>query len=140
VSQGLHIRIWNDDLLASYILCCSEQFRQYCAKQRCPYLHYDKFKHKTYHASIERNTGHNSTLPLTLALDGGWMVKATLRVLSPKNDCYPLCRQLGGRQGPSGRVRKMSPSTGFDPRTFKPVASYYIANTISDHKQQQHSL
>jgi hypothetical protein len=32
-------------------------------------------------------------------------------------------RGLGGPQGRSGRVRKMSPPLGFDPRTAQPVAS-----------------
>jgi hypothetical protein len=30
---------------------------------------------------------------------------------------------LGGSQGRSGRVRKISPLPGFDPRTVQPVAS-----------------
>ena len=38
---------------------------------------------------------------------------------------YPLYRRLGETQGPSGRVRKISPLTGFDPRTAQPVASRY---------------
>jgi hypothetical protein len=35
----------------------------------------------------------------------------------------PLYRRLGGSQGRSGRVRKHSPSPGFDSRTVQPVAS-----------------
>jgi len=38
---------------------------------------------------------------------------------------YPLFRRLGGPQGRSGRVRKISSSQGFDPRTVRPVASRY---------------
>ena len=38
---------------------------------------------------------------------------------------YPLYRRLDGPQGPSGRVRKISPPPGFDPRTVQPVASRY---------------
>jgi hypothetical protein len=38
---------------------------------------------------------------------------------------YPLCRRLDGPQGRSGQVRKISLSTGFDPRTVQPVASRY---------------
>jgi hypothetical protein len=38
---------------------------------------------------------------------------------------YPLYRRLGGTQGRSERVRKISPSPGFDPRTVQPVASHY---------------
>jgi hypothetical protein len=35
----------------------------------------------------------------------------------------PLYRRLGGPQSRSGRVRKISPPPGFDPRTVQPVAS-----------------
>jgi hypothetical protein len=38
---------------------------------------------------------------------------------------YPLYRRLGGPQGRSGRVRKISPPPGFDPRIVQPVASRY---------------
>jgi hypothetical protein len=45
----------------------------------------------------------------------------------------PLYRRLGGPQGRSGRVRKISPPPGFDPRTVQPVASRYIDYTIPAH-------
>ena len=38
---------------------------------------------------------------------------------------YPLCRRLGGHQGCSGLVPKISPPPGFDPWTVQPVASRY---------------
>ena len=38
---------------------------------------------------------------------------------------YPLYRRLGGPQGRSGQVWKISPPPGFDPRTVQPVASRY---------------
>ena len=38
---------------------------------------------------------------------------------------YPLYRRLGGPQGRSGQVRKISPPPGFDPQTVQPVASRY---------------
>jgi hypothetical protein len=41
-----------------------------------------------------------------------------------KETRYPLYRRLGGPQGRSGRVRKISPP-GFDPRTLQPEASRY---------------
>ena len=37
----------------------------------------------------------------------------------------PLYRRLGGTQGRSGQVRKISPPLGFDPRTVQPIASRY---------------
>ena len=45
--------------------------------------------------------------------------------LPPGKNQYPLYRRFGGPQGRSGRVRKISPSAEFDPRTVQPVASRY---------------
>jgi hypothetical protein len=44
------------------------------------------------------------------------------RFLPPGKTRYPLCRRLGGPQGRSGLVRKMSSPPGFDPRTVFSVA------------------
>ena len=38
---------------------------------------------------------------------------------------YPLYRRLGGPQGRSAQVQKISPPPGFDPQTVQPVASRY---------------
>ena len=61
-----------------------------------------------------------STLSLTSALDGGVGVQghATVDLPPPR---YPLYRGLGGSQGRSGRVQKISPPPGFDPQTVQPV-------------------
>jgi hypothetical protein len=48
------------------------------------------------------------------------------RFLLPGKTRYPLYRRLGGRQGLSGQVRKISPPAGFDPHTVQPLASRYI--------------
>ena len=45
------------------------------------------------------------------------------RSLPPGKTRYPLNRRLGRPQGRSGKVRKISPPPGFDPRTVQPVAS-----------------
>ena len=45
--------------------------------------------------------------------------------LPPEKTRYPLCRRLGGPQGRSGRVQKISPLSGFDPWTVQPLASRY---------------
>jgi hypothetical protein len=45
--------------------------------------------------------------------------------LPPRKTRYPLYRRLGEPQVLSGRVRKISPPPGFDPRTVQPVASRY---------------
>jgi hypothetical protein len=43
----------------------------------------------------------------------------------PGKTKYSLCRRLGGPQGRSGQVWKISPPPGFDPQTVQPVASRY---------------
>ena len=61
-----------------------------------------------------------------------WVVNATPRSLYPLGKTrYPLYRGLGGPQGRSGQVRKISPPPGFDPRIVQPVASRYTDCTIS---------
>ena len=44
------------------------------------------------------------------------------RSLPPGKTRYPLYRRLGGPQGRSGQVRKISPPPGFDSRTVQSVA------------------
>ena len=46
---------------------------------------------------------------------------------------YPLYRRLGGPQGRSGQVRKISPPPRFDPRTVQPVGSRYTDWSIPAH-------
>jgi hypothetical protein len=56
----------------------------------------------------------------------GWEVSVTPRPLfTPGKNRYPLYRRLGGPQGRSGQVRKISPPPGFDPWIVQPVASRY---------------
>ena len=64
--------------------------------------------------------------------------------LLPGKTQYPLYRRLGGPQGRSVWVQKISPPPGFDPRTDQPVASRYtdcallahISNTLATGKPQ----
>ena len=60
----------------------------------------------------------------------GWEINATPR---PGKTRYPLYRRLGGPQDGSGRVRKITPPTGFDPRTVQLVASRYTDWAIPAH-------
>jgi hypothetical protein len=53
--------------------------------------------------------------------------------LPPGKSRYTLCRRLGGSQGRSGQVRKISPPPGFDPRTVQPVANRYTDWAIPAH-------
>ena len=63
---------------------------------------------------------------LATALEGGeGSASRPDRSLTPGKTRYPLYRRLGGPQGRSGQVWKISPPLGFDPRTVQPVASRY---------------
>ena len=65
---------------------------------------------------------------MTTALEGGeGPASRPGRFLYPGKTRYALYRRLGGPQGRSGQVRKISPQTGFDPRIVQPVASRYTA-------------
>ena len=79
----------------------------------------------TGHEGTEEDYMYNSTLSLTSVLDGVGGQRHTPAALPPGKTRYPLYRRLGGPQGRSGRVRKISPPTGFDPQTVQPVASRY---------------
>jgi len=74
---------------------------------------------------------YNSTLSLTSAPDGGvWSTPRPGRFTPPKLR-FPLYRRLLMSQSRSGRVRKISPSPGCDPRTIQSVASRYTHCAIS---------
>jgi len=68
---------------------------------------------------------YSCTLSLTSALDrvGGQLHAPA--ALPPGKTRYALYRRLGGLQGRSGRVRKISPTPGFELRTGRPVTSRY---------------
>jgi hypothetical protein len=73
-----------------------------------------------YKFTLEQPTkpgGGITTLSLTSALDGVGGQRHAPAALPPGNSRYPLYRRLGGRQGRSEPVRKISPSW-FDPRTI----------------------
>jgi len=91
----------------------------------------------TYFASVRRACSrctltptaegemYSPTLSLTSALDGvGGQRHAPATLTLGKTQC-PLYRRLGGPHGRSGRVRKISPTPGFDPVTVQSVASRY---------------
>ena len=70
------------------------------------------------------------TLSLTSALDGVGGQRHAPAALPPGKTRYPLYRRLGGPQGRSGQVQKISPPPGFDPRTVQPVASRYTDRVL----------
>jgi hypothetical protein len=56
--------------------------------------------------------------------------------LPPGKTRYPLYRRLGGPQGRSGQVRKISPPPGFDLRTVQPVANRCTDWAIPAHQEK----
>jgi hypothetical protein len=68
---------------------------------------------------------YSSNLSLISALDGEGGQHHAPSVLSPEKTWCPLYRRLGGPQGRSERVQKISRTPGFDPRTVQPVVSRY---------------
>jgi len=63
---------------------------------------------------------------MTTALEGGeGSASRPGHSLPPGNTRYPLYRRLGGPQGRSGQVQKISPPPGFNPQTTQPIASHY---------------
>jgi hypothetical protein len=57
-----------------------------------------------------------------------------LAALPPGKTQYPLYRRLGGPQGPSGWVWKISPPPTFESRTVQPLASRYTDWGIPTHR------
>ena len=84
-----------------------------------------KVHRRTGHEGREVEWRYKSTLSLSSALDGVGGQRHAPAVLPPGKTRYPLYRRLGGPQGRSGQVRKISPPPGFDHLTIQPVASRY---------------
>jgi len=65
---------------------------------------------------------------------GGWSTPRPGHFTTGRESRNPSHRRLGGRQGRSGRARKISsPPAGFDPRTAQLVATGYSDCTTSAH-------
>jgi len=85
-----------------------------------------KIQSRTGHEGPNGEQRYSSTLYLTSAIDGvGWSNPRPGRFTPGKDTRCPFYRRLGGPQGRSGRVRKISHTPGFDPRTVQPVVSHY---------------
>ena len=85
----------------------------------------DKARPRTGHKGPDEEQMYSSTLSLTSELDGVGGQRNSPVALPPGKTRYPLYSRLGGPQGRSGRVRKISPPQGFDPRTVQHIASRY---------------
>ena len=79
-----------------------------------------KIQPRTGHEGPDEEQMYRSTLPS--ASGGQSHTPAAINAGKPR---YPLYKRLGGPQGQTGRVRKISPPPEFDPRTVQPLASRY---------------
>ena len=118
ITDSLHVLV-----LIYYLQANTNTFQK-------PYISF--FHPRTGHEGPEGKR-YSPTLSLTLALDVGVWSTPRLCRFTPEKFRYPLYRRLGGAQGRSGGVRKISPPPEFDPRTVQPVASRYTdrANSFS---------
>jgi hypothetical protein len=79
---------------------------------------------RTGHEDPEMEYMYSSTLSLTSVLDGVGGQRHAPAALPPGTG-HPLYRRLGRSKGRSGRMWKISPTPGFDPRNVQSVASRY---------------
>ena len=79
----------------------------------------------TGHEGLEREWRFSSILSLTLALDGSGLTMPCVGHFPLGNNPIPLYRRLGGPQGQSEQLQKISFPLVFDPWTFLAVASHY---------------
>jgi hypothetical protein len=93
----------------------------------------DKVSSRTGHEDQEVEYRYNTTLSFTSALDGVGGKRHAQPALPWRKTRYPLRMRLGGPQGRSGRVRKISPPPAFDPRTVQPVTSRCTDYAIPAH-------
>jgi hypothetical protein len=95
-----------------------------------------KVRVKKVKVAIEQSTKaqgaerYRSTVSLTSVLDGVGGQHHTAAALLPGKTRYPSYWRLGGTQGRSGQVWKISPPPGFDPQTAQSVARRYTDGTI----------
>jgi len=72
----------------------------------------------------QKGSGGGIAVLFNFGVRSRWVVSATPQLLyTPGITQYSLCRRLGGTQGWSGQVLKISPSPGFNPQTVQPVVS-----------------
>jgi hypothetical protein len=111
---------------------------------------------RTGHEGPEGEYRYSSTLSLTLALDGGVCSTPRPGRFTPwKETRYPLYRRLGGPQGRSGRLRKISPPPvfffvcpgffPFDPflycfKSFRPSCHFTFHATVLTSNTTQTSM
>ena len=100
---------------------------------------------RTGHEGPKGEQMYSSTISLNSALDGVGGQRHTPAALPPGKTRYPLRGRLGGPQGQSGRVRKISlPPPEFDLWTVQSVARRYTdyaspaySRVVCEHRKQR---
>jgi len=64
-----------------------------------------------------------------------WSMPRSGRFIAPKEKRYPFYRRVGGPHSRSGRVWKISPPPGHDPRTIQLVTNRYTDFALPAHVQ-----
>jgi hypothetical protein len=64
-----------------------------------------------------------------------WSTPLPGRFNPGKETRYPFCTKMGGHHGRSGQMRKILPTSGFDPRTVQPAESRCTDYAILFQKQ-----
>jgi hypothetical protein len=85
---------------------------------------YIKVKVKFTLEQVTKGQRESRSIPLLFGAKWKFVVHAPT-ALRPENTRCPWYKRLGGPQARPGRVRKISPHPGFDPRTVQPIASHY---------------
>ena len=86
--------------------------------------------YRTGYGGPEGEWRYSSTLSSTSTLGGGgWLTQSPGRLTPGKGTRHPMCRRVGGPQGRSGWLRKISFSPGLD----TPVASRCTDHAVPDH-------
>jgi hypothetical protein len=132
--RGNFCNFWRVRVILPTILCFLRSIL--FPQNNCKGKGKGKVRSRTWNEDSEGQYRYSSTLPSTSAVDGVGGQRHTTAALLPENTRYPLYRRLGGSQGRSGQVRKISPPPGFDRRTIQPVASGYTDWAISAHSKQ----
>ena len=108
----------HNGIIGLCITCFNDRKSTFCSRGIFMCKGKGKFHPRTGHEGPEGEQMYSATLPSSSVL-------APPDLCTPGKDPIPIYRRLGGPQGRYGRVRKVSPPPGFDPRTVQPVGSRY---------------
>ena len=107
------------------------------SRQICQYVKVRKVHPGAGNEGLNGKLGYSSNLSLISALEGVGGQHHTPTALARKRDrvhIFISYSRLGGPQGRSERVRKISPPPAFDPRTVQPLVGRYTDHAFPAHQ------